>query len=302
MPSQRISSALSTASRSCDRDRRVLSAKVRASSSHGFDEEVERKSTLPSTTRPRCPGPVRGCQGGQAIPDRSPFDSRRAIGSRRALASRGHRDPLSWPSCDDVHVVIISESQRVVVARDPANAESRAHVCGAWAMASPQTGGRSSATTPSTRRRQFGSKAAARSVVDDFRPKVLAPVRASAPVVAPSQRPRLFTTSGVAHWVRFGSSPSRKTAGALTPTIRDSARLRARFAGCATATGWSRSTASKSRSPEKALQVTRSSEARVACSALTRVGKRSRSISTSFELPTDVPDQALQAGGLTNVG
>jgi general secretion pathway protein C len=72
----------------------------------------ERKSKLPdhdTTNRPRAPTAPR--KDGQAIRERNPFDSRPGPSryADRSL-SADLSDPLSWPACDDVQVLIVSES------------------------------------------------------------------------------------------------------------------------------------------------------------------------------------------------
>jgi general secretion pathway protein C len=74
---------------------------------------VERKSTLPhddATNAP--PAPSTAHEDAQAIIDRNPFDSMPHLSSQ-ANGSRSvdPSDPLSWPACDDVQVLIVSESK-----------------------------------------------------------------------------------------------------------------------------------------------------------------------------------------------
>lgn len=76
-------------------------------------KSVERKSTLPdyeTTNLPRTTTVAR--KDGQAIIHRNPFESR-PLPSSHVDGSRSvdPSDPLSWPACDDVQVLIVSESK-----------------------------------------------------------------------------------------------------------------------------------------------------------------------------------------------
>lgn len=77
---------------------------------------LDRVSALPPKRDAGPPAPTEA-KSGQAILDRNPFDS--VSGPPGAPARKGDRsapptdaaDPLSWPSCQDVQVVIVTESQ-----------------------------------------------------------------------------------------------------------------------------------------------------------------------------------------------
>jgi general secretion pathway protein C len=155
-------------------------------------KSVERKSTLPEHDAVKLPlAPSAAAKDGQAIRDRNPFDSTpRTLGHVERSQVADTADPLSWPACDDVHVLIISESS------DPG-----------WSLATLQTH-----DEPRPRLRRVGDGIAGKQVAfigynpkhqapsvwlessgtlcqsTMFRPKVLAPVREpmrqSAPLVA----------------------------------------------------------------------------------------------------------------------
>ena len=76
-------------------------------------KSVERKSTLPhhdTTNAPPTSSTAR--EDAQAIIDRNPFESRPHAASRAGGSpSAAPSDPLSWPACDDVQVLIVSESR-----------------------------------------------------------------------------------------------------------------------------------------------------------------------------------------------
>ena len=232
-------------------------------------KSVERKSTLPRHDTSNAPPALSAAhQDAQAIIDRNPFESRphpssQADGSPSADPS----DPLSWPACDDVQVLIVSQSKDA-----------------GWSLATLQT-----PDEPRPRLRRVGDGIAGKHVAFiGYNPKQQAPsvwlessgtlcqalmFRPSTPALAPAEVAAVATAITPRHQVRvvpeqrdgkligvrlFGIRPS-SVLGSLG--LRNGDRLES-INGFAIA------------SPEKALQayaqLRNSSHLRV---LLTRVGK-----------------------------
>jgi general secretion pathway protein C len=115
----------------------------------------ERVSVLPPKHDTNPPAPT-APKSGQAIIERNPFDSTaRGVACRGALANPvDASDPLSWPACPDVQVVIVSES------RDPL-----------WSLATLHSTGE-----PRSRSRRVGDSIANKQVAFiGYNPKQQAP-------------------------------------------------------------------------------------------------------------------------------